>query len=66
MDDCDYRIIAARTLAENLQLHVFVRAYRDAWIALYSQPPVGTHSFARLGVSIRFKEPSQAAGRTPD
>jgi hypothetical protein len=53
-------------LAESLHLHVFARAYREAWLALHARPPVGTHAFERLGVAIDFKESSQAAGRTPD
>ena len=42
---------------ENLQLHVFARAYRDAWLELKHEPPVGQHRLERLGVTIEFEEP---------
>jgi hypothetical protein len=66
MEVFGYRIVPEGALAESLHLHVFARAYREAWVALHARPPVGTHSFESLGVAIDFKESSQAAGRTPD
>jgi hypothetical protein len=65
MDAFGYRIVRESESAGNLQLHVFARAYRDAWLALHSQAPVGQHAFERLGVAIDFKEPGQPDGGTP-
>jgi hypothetical protein len=57
MDFFGYRILPDNALAGNLHLHVFARAYREAWVALHSRDPVGTHAFERLGVAIEFKAP---------
>lgn len=62
MDAFGYRIVAESALAEELQLHVFARAYRDAWVALHARAPVGAHAFVRLGVTIAFTEPDQPDG----
>jgi hypothetical protein len=37
-------------------LHVLVRAYRDACIAITGQPPNGTHRFENLDLEIEFPD----------
>lgn len=59
MDVFGYRIVPADELAENLHLHVFARAYRDAWLALKRQPPVGQHRLERLGLTIEYEAPEK-------
>lgn len=54
MDAFGYRIVSQGALAENLYLHVFARAYREAWLALHARAPAGTHAFERLGITIDF------------
>lgn len=57
MEAFEYRILPSDPRFERLELHVFARAYRDSWIALYSQPPSGRHWFERLGFAIEFYAP---------
>jgi hypothetical protein len=59
MDAFGYRIVAQDASAEDLHLHVFARAYRDAWLALKRQPPVGQHRLERLGVTIEYQAPEE-------
>ncbi len=42
---------------EYVELHVFARAYRDAWLAFKGRVPVGKHRFQTLGVTIEYEEP---------
>jgi hypothetical protein len=42
---------------EALEAHVFVRAYVDAWRALYLCEPVGAHAIESLGLAIDFGRP---------
>ena len=51
-----YRIDVAAD-EEHLELHVLARAYRDAWLAMKAQPPVGRHRLELLGVTIVFEAP---------
>jgi hypothetical protein len=57
MDAFGYRIGPEDTLAENFQLHVLARAYRDAWLELKGQLPFGRHRLEALGVTIEFERP---------
>ena len=58
MEAFGYRIVAESALAENLQLHVLARAYRDAWLALKRATAVWAGTASRdLGVTIEFEEP---------
>ena len=52
-----YRLVTGRLTACGIELHVLARAYRAAWIALHSEPPVGWHRLADLGLAIDFGEP---------
>jgi hypothetical protein len=54
-----YRIVSEDPLAENLQLHVLARAYRDAWLELTGQLPLGPHQLKDLGVTIEFGVPEK-------
>ena len=49
-----YRLVTGRLTAGGIELHVLARAYRDAWIALHSEPPAGWHRLADLGLAIDF------------
>jgi len=42
---------------ERLELHVLVRAYCAAWVALHSRNPTGRHRLEQLGVELNFGEP---------
>jgi hypothetical protein len=42
---------------EYVELHVFARAYRDAWLAFKGCAPAGRHRFQSLGVTIEYEEP---------
>jgi hypothetical protein len=52
-----YRIVPSHPDCDRLQLHVFARAYREAWIALHADAPSGRHWFERLGIAIDFGAP---------
>ena len=45
---------------ERLELHVLVRAYCAAWVALHSRNPTGKHRLEQLGVVLQFGEPERA------
>ena len=49
-----YRLVTGRLTAGGIELHVLARAYRAAWIALHSEPPIGWHQLADLGIAIDF------------
>ena len=51
-----YRLVTGRLTAGGVELHVLARAYSAAWIALHSEPPVGEHRLADLGLTIDFGE----------
>jgi hypothetical protein len=46
-------------LDERLELHVLVRAYCAAWVALHSGKPTGKHRLDQLGVELNFGEPKK-------
>ena len=58
-----YQLVTGRLTAGRVELHVFARAYSDAWIAVHSEPPSGSHRFADLGLVIDFGR--AAAPRKP-
>ena len=60
-----YRLITGRLTAGGIELHVLARAYRAAWIALHSEPPVGWHRLADLGLAIDFGEPRRTRAPRP-
>ena len=49
-----YRIVPAHPDYQHVELHVFARAYRDAWMALHGESPRGRHWFERLGIAVDF------------
>ena len=51
-----YRLVTGRLTAAGIELHVLARAYRAAWIALHSEPPVGWHRLTDLGLAIDFDD----------
>jgi len=65
-DASRYRLITGRLTASGIELHVLARAYRAAWIALHSEPPVGWHRLADLGLAIDFgdAEPRRKPARS--
>jgi hypothetical protein len=54
MNGHGYRI-DVRDEDHRVELHVLARAYRDAWLALRRQPPIGPHRLDGLGVTIEFE-----------
>ncbi|HEY2336881.1 MAG TPA: hypothetical protein VGI18_05885 [Burkholderiales bacterium] len=52
----DYGVfrIADGDRIEDLEAHVLVRAYIDAWRALYLCEPFGEHTIDSLGLTIDF------------
>ena len=68
MPDCGasrYRLVTGRLTAGGIELHVLARAYRAAWIALHSEPPVGWHRLADLGLAIDFGAPRRKSPQRP-
>jgi hypothetical protein len=57
----DYRVInlSSGEDEDSTEAHVFARAYREAWRAIYGSEPAGRHQVAALGFVVHF------AGRTP-
>lgn len=57
----DYRVInlSSGEDEDSTQAHVFARAYREAWRAIYGSEPAGRHQVAVLGFVVDF------GGRTP-
>jgi len=57
----DYRVInlSSGEDEDSTEAHVFARAYRGAWRAIYGSEPVGRHQVAALGFVVDF------GGRTP-
>jgi hypothetical protein len=57
----DYRVINISNGEDedSTEAHVFARAYRGAWRAIYGSEPVGRHQVAALGFVVDF------GGRTP-
>ena len=57
----DYRIFSMSSGEEegSTEAHVFARAYREAWRAIYGSEPAGRHQVAVLGFVVDF------GGRTP-
>jgi len=43
---------------ERLELHVLVRAYCAAWVALHSRNPTGKHRLDDLGAVLDFGDPA--------
>jgi hypothetical protein len=54
----DCRVVGGG-LDERLELHVLVRAYSAAWVALHSGKPTGKHRLDQLGVELNFGEPKK-------
>ena len=57
----DYRVIniSSGEDEDSTEAHVFARAYRGAWRAIYGSEPAGRHQVAALGFVVDF------GGRTP-
>ena len=57
----DYRVIniSSGEDEDSTEAHVFARAYREAWRAIYGCEPAGRHQVAVLGFVVDF------GGRTP-
>ena len=66
-DASRYRLVTGRLTAGGIELHVLARAYRAAWIALHSEPPIGWHRLADLGLAIDFgdAEPRRKPAQRP-
>ena len=57
----DYRVIniLSGEDEDSTEAHVFARAYRGAWRAIYGSEPAGRHQVTALGFVMDF------SGRTP-
>ena len=53
MDYVVFRLGDGETV-DALEVHVFARAYIDAWRALYLCEPTGEHTVESLGLTIDF------------
>ena len=52
----DYRVIniSSGEDEDSTEAHVFARAYRGAWRAIYGSEPAGRHQVAALGFVVDF------------